>query len=93
MFSGCYAYALRYTPLIDAFLLLNSHTIIFLLSATAKDFSVEPLKLLGLVSCTIGAWLTTFDPGESGQGPGTLHRVRSTISVSISDKRTAFFYG
>ena len=66
-FSGCYIYALRYTSLADAFLLTNGHSIAFLLAAAAREFSVEPLKLVGTVVCTAGAWLTTFDPGEAGQ--------------------------
>lgn len=84
-FSGCYIYALRYTSLADAFLLTNSHSIVFLLAGAAREFSVEPLKLVGTVVCTAGAWLTTFDPGESGQS-ADAHRVRP-IAVWAASRR------
>jgi drug/metabolite transporter (DMT)-like permease len=67
--NGCYLYALVYTPLPDAFLLSNSHVIILLLATAAKEFRVEPLKLLGILACIAGALLTTLDPGESGADP------------------------
>ena len=75
-FSGCYIYALSYTTLADAFILTNTHSIILLLSTTARDFSVAPLKLLGTVLSTFGAWLTTFDPRGPGQGSATVPHVR-----------------
>ena len=76
-FSGCYIYALSYTSLADAFLLTNTHSIILLLHTTARDFSVAPLKLLGTVVCTCGAWLTTLDPHGPGHGTADVPHVRT----------------
>lgn len=83
-FSGCYIYALSYTTLADAFLLTNTHSIILLLHATARDFSVTPLKLVGTLVSTFGAWLTTFDPGE---GSATVPHVRPPAAALSASER------
>lgn len=74
-FSGCYIYALSYTTLADAFVLTNSSSILLLLATTARDFSVAPLKLVGTLTCMLGAWVTAFDPRGPGQGTQGVPRV------------------
>lgn len=81
-FGGCYIYATNYTTLADAFILTNTHSIILLLSETARDFAVAPLKLVGTVASTFGAWLTTSDPHGPGQGSAGVPHVRCSSSCT-----------